>query len=255
MIITRSKESFRIALKNISAKGDYSIEKQGTKQIIVKDRRRILLLSNSASTDNNNNPVNVKQLFKTVKSSFSKYLRANEFNPEIIPEIYSSCFVNKELWSKLSVNTEIIHIDARHCYWRVAKVLGYISDNVYQKYVKIPDAKTLRNISLSRVTSNHKREYYSKGQKIYEVDCDISLYKLMYDNIRHYTYNNSGAVKDAIANYCIAYRVDGIYLLPEGLKKAQSIFKKNGLLFKVTKCFKADEKNCVDEDGEMKKIL
>jgi hypothetical protein len=90
---------------------------------------------------------------------------------------------------------------------------------------------------------------------MYEVECDVSLHTTLYDNIRHYTYNNSGQIKDTIPEYCIAYRVDGIYLLPEGLKKAKSIFRKNGLLFKVTKGVKVDDKNYCNEDGELKKIM
>lgn len=256
MIITRSKQSYNIALKNISAKGNYTIDFDGSRQTIVRGKRKILKLSASTNTILTDESVNIKVLFSVVKAAFSRYIvKKTDFNPEIIASTHSSCYSNRELWEKIPKDAEIIHIDARHCYWRIAMLLGYITEKTYKEYLDNDELKTLRNIALSRITSKHKREYYLNHKKINVIECDLTLHTRLYDNIRHYTYNNSGQVKEAIPDYCIAYRVDGIYMLPDGLKKAKEIFKKNGLLFKIQKFVKVDEKYCVDENGELKKIL
>jgi hypothetical protein len=256
MLQVTSKQSFEIIKKNLSRKGSYSIHIRGSRSTIVAKNKYVAVFQKGLCSDIENRQKEASALMKTTRQQVSVYIKNNIESglPKIeknAPVIYS----NKKLWDEIPVNTEFYHIDASHCYWRIAYIMGCITKNTYTKYAKNKDFKSLRLIALAILTTKIKREYYNETVKTHEIECDISLYKQVYQNIRHYTYNNSGAIKDAIPDYCIAYRVDGIYLLPEGLETAKKIFKKNGLLFKVAKCFKADEKNCVNEDGEIKKIV
>lgn len=257
MLEVKSKQSYGIVIKNVASHGPYSIERKGQRRIIVSNKRKIAMFHNGVQLDEfKKNKTIVKFLFRAVKSAGTKYIKNHQFEIEPIERTCACQYSNFELWDRMPANTEFYHIDARHCYWRVAYILGYIGKGLYQKYCDSSDMKVLRNISLAVFNSKHSREYFNeKSEKILEIISDTSLYSRLYNNIRHYTYNNSGEIKEAIPTFCIGYRVDGIYLLSEGLKEAKRIFKKNGLLFKVTKYVKVDNKNYSTTDGEIKKFV
>lgn len=256
MIEAKTQEAYDRILKNISAKGRYAIEYKGQRTYIrTKGFRSVWMQRGVPSPDFQQNTEIIKPLFSEVRNSVTRYIKKNNFSPALIEAMYSSRYTNNKIWGSIKINTQFYHIDACHCYWRTAFVLGYIGKKIYEKYVNDKNLKMLRNISLSVLNSKIKVEYYEHGTKYHEINCDISLHSTIYNNIRHYAYNNSGTIKDAIPECCINYRVDGIYLLAEGLEKAKSIFTSNGLLYKITKMIKVDDKHYSTEDGEIKKML
>jgi hypothetical protein len=255
MIIAKSKESYSIALRNISNRGMYAIETKGQRKYIIQDQKRLMVLQNGPEIrDLHDNQDFIKPLFKAVRSSVTKAIKKYNFNVPAIERKYPCCFFNKEIWDQLAEGTIFYHIDASHCYWRVAYILGYIKKGLYLKYAENRDLKMVRNISLAVLNSRLKRDYYIRNEKINEIICDTSLYSLIYNNIRYFTYNNSGEVQKTVPKHCISYRIDGICVTKEGISKAKKVFEKNGLLYKVTRCIKVDEKYYSTTDGELKKI-
>jgi hypothetical protein len=198
---------------------------------------------------------NARRIMTETRSSVTRYIRKNLGTIPVVERSHPVFYTNKELWNLLPVNTSFYLIDANHCYWRIAFILGYITKGLYLKYCDNQDYKTLRNIALAILNTGIRREYYHFGLKTHEIDCDVRDYRQIYTNIRHYAYNNSGEVRMTVQKYCIAYRVDGVYLLPQGIAKARRVFEKNNLLYKTARCIKIDDKNYSTQDGEIKKMI
>lgn len=257
MIQIKTKASFEIIKNNLLRKCDFIILKRGRRTtFIVAENKQIAYYQDGISNDIIDKKADASQIMKSVRSSVTKYI--SKYAKDRLPKVerlHPVVYSNRELWHNLPDGTKFFLIDASHCYWRIAFVMGCIGKTLYNKYAEDKDYKVLRLIALSILTIRIKREYYINGTFAYEKEEPTDNYRVVYQNIRHYAYNNSGQVKEAIKDYCIGYRVDGIFLLPEGLRKAKTIFKKNSLLYKVTKCVKVDDKNYSTEDGEMKKIV
>jgi len=257
MLHIKTKQSFEIIKKNLLKKGDFIIMKRGRRTtFIIAKNKEIAYYQDGITKEITDKGSNASQIMKSTRSSVSKYIskRAEEGLPKI-EKLHPVVYSNRKLWERLPDGTEFYLIDAAHCYWRIAYIMGCIGKTLYDKYATDNDYKALRLIALSIITVRIKREYYSNGAFLYEEEEPTDDYRTVYQNIRYYAYNNSGQVKDAIKDYCIGYRVDGVLTLPEGIKKAKAIFKKNDLLYKVTKCVKVDSKNYSTEDGELKKIV
>lgn len=256
MLQITTKQSYNIIVKNLSNNGPFVIHRKGKRSTIIANNKEVAVYQDAISSEIRDNRGHAEDIMKFTKASVTRYI--TKHIKEGVPKIENKSTViysNKELWKNLPAGTKFYLIDASHCYWRIAYILGYIGKGLYKKYCDDKEFKVLRNIALSILTVGLKREYYENGEKQREIECDVSDYQQVYRNIRYYTYNNSGEVKDAIIDYCIAYRVDGILLLPAGLKTAKQIFTKNKLLYKVTRCEKIDEKNYSTKDGEIKKIV
>lgn len=257
MLQIKTKKSFEIIKRNLLSKGDFIIKKRGRRStLIIAGNKEIAYYQDGLTSEIAKKKDNATQIMKSARASVTRYISKykNEGLPKV-EKLHPVVYSNRALWDELPVGAKFCLIDASHCYWRIAFVMGCIGKALYGKYAEDKDYKVLRLIALSILTTRIKKEYYINGAYSHEEEEPTDDYRTVYQNIRHYAYNNSGQVKDAIKDYCIGYRVDGVFLLPEGLRKAKAVFKKNKLLYKVTKCVKVDKKNYSTEDGEIKKIV
>jgi hypothetical protein len=256
MLEITNKSSFGIVLRNLAAKPSYMIQCRGNRKTVFIDHQKIAIYNNGTADEIANNRKISKSIMGVVRASMTRYINKNLSSGIVsIDRSAPVIYTDKLLWSSLAVGTAFYLVDARHCYWRIAYILGYISRRTYLKYCENPQYKTLRNIALAILNTSIKREYYYNGVKTHEIHCDISYYQTIYRNIRHFAYNHSGQVRAAIGDLCIAYRVDGIYTLPDGLNLTKKLFRTSDLLYKVTTCQKYDDKNYVTADGEIKKMI
>jgi hypothetical protein len=257
MLTAKSAESFNKTAMVVSRKCLTIIE--------IKSSRRILFIKNGKREDIAEFQVGMpnkdlknklaRDLMKNVRSSVTIYIKSVNFQVPEIKKEYPVVFTNRLFWESIPVNTEFYIIDAKHAYWRIAFLQGYIKKGMYLKYCENKDTKAVRNISLAILNSIHKCEYYLNSQKIHEVVCDTSLYSRVYNNIRYFSYNLCGRLRNDLDDACFAYRTDGVFLLKFGLNRAKKIFEKNNLLYKIEKCVKIDNKSYSNSDGELKRFV
>ncbi len=256
MLEITNKSSFGIVLRNLAAKPSYMIQCRGNRKTVFVDHQKVALFNDGTAEEIASNRRISKSIMAVVRASITRYINKNlSSGIHVIDRQAPVIYTDKILWSSLPIGTAFYLVDARHCYWRIAYILGYISRRTYLKYAENSQYKNLRNISLAILNTSIKREYYDHGQKTHEIYCDISHYQTIYKNIRHFAYNHSGQVRAALGDLCIAYRVDGIYTLPDGLNITRKLFRTSDLLYKVTTCQKYDDKNYVTSDGEIKKMI
>lgn len=254
MLEIKTSESFNGVVKNIAAKYPYAIETKGMRKVIVANCKELASYRPGVPNPELKSK-KARKLMRLVRSSVTRYIKKNNLSVTEIKKEYPVVFTNRLFWESIPDGTEFYIIDAKHCYWRIAYLQNYIGETLYKNYAEDKEMKMVRNISLAILNSYHKKEYYREGEKLIEVECDISLYSRVYNNIRYFSYNLCGQIRNALDDACFAYRTDGVFLLKPGLTRAKKIFEANNLLYKIEKCVKIDNKTYSVSDGELKRFI
>jgi len=252
MLRTKTLDSFNKLVKFACRNNDpYSIEIKGSKTIFVfKGRNLAFYRPASAIADLRSKEAG--KLMGRVRAAVTVYIKKVNFDVPVIKKEYPATFTNRFFWESIPDNTEFYIIDAKHAYWRIAYLQGYISKKLYDRYAENQELKQVKNIALAILTTQHKRQYYSNGKLIHEIESDTSLYCRCYNNIRFFSFNLCGKLRNSLDDSCFAYKTDGVFLLKPGLHDAKKIFEKNNLLYKIEKCVKVDNKTYSTVDGELK---
>ena len=254
MLPVKTLESFNKIVDHLGHEHSFSIEIRGMRKVINFNGKRIASFRPGA-TNPELQTKEARKLMSQVRASMTRYIKKNNFAVPKIKKEYPVVFTNRLFWESIPADTEFFIIDAKHAYWRIAYLLGYLSENMYKKYAENKDLKQVRNISLAILNSSIKKEYYRHGEKILEVQCDTSLYHQIYDNIRYFSYNLCGKIRNNLDDSCFAYRTDGVFILKSGLSRAKKMFDNANLLYKVDKYTKIDDKTYVNINGEIKKFM
>jgi hypothetical protein len=256
MLISKSSESFYKTAMVVSEKCLAIIETRSSRRVLsIRNGKREEIAEFHAGIPNKDlQNKDARSLMKSVRSSVTKYIKSVDFQVPEIKKEYPVVFTNRLFWESIPNNTEFYIIDAKHAYWRIAFLHGYIKKGMYEKYAENKEMKAARNIALAILNSTHKCEYYLNGEKIHECVCDTSLYSRIYNNIRYSSYNLCGRLRNDLDDACFAYRTDGVFLLKPGLHRAKKIFDDNNLLYKIEKCVKIDNKSYSTVDGELKRF-
>lgn len=254
MLQIKTLESFNKIIQTVSHKGTYAIQIKGMRKIICANGKDLAVFRPGIPNPELKSK-KARKLMQLTRSSISRYIKKVDFQVPEIKKEYSVVFTNRLFWDSIPVNTEFYIIDAKHAYWRIAYLHNYIGKTLYEKYAHDKDMKMVRNIALAVLNSTLKREYYSGIEKITDIECDISLYSRVYNNIRYFSYNLCGRLRNDLDAHCFAYRTDGILLLKPGLARAKKIFEENNLLYKIEKYVKIDDKTYADSDGELKRFM
>jgi hypothetical protein len=257
MLQSKTPESFNNTVAAVSRKCLAIVEKKGARSILsIKNGKIKNLAEFRAGIPNKDlKSKEARMLMRSVRSAVTRYINQNNFQVPEIKKQYPVIFTNKLFWESIPPETEFYIIDAKHAYWRIAFLLGYIKKGMYNKYAENKEMKTVRNISLAILNSAHSCQYYKDGVKIYEVTCDTSLYSRIYNNIRYFSYNLCGQLRNDLDDACFAYRTDGVFLLRPGLVRAKRIFETNNLLYKIEKYVKIDNNSYSDINGELKRFV
>lgn len=241
-------------------------QKRDSKTIYVDSRK----VSKTSDLINKGNPKGGMDysgmgLIRSVKKSFDTFI-AGHFDYLVlsaetglydfphVPRLNGPVYTNRLLYSELPKTTEFYIIDLRHAYWRIAYLKGLISENLYMSQIAKKESKLFRNMALACTMAARKRSYYLNGEMVYEVTESCKPYETLYTNIRHICYNAVGDCHRALPEQVFAYRVDAVYVLPEGLEKAKKILQNKGLRIKTIACHKVNDEYYADENGELKKI-
>lgn len=254
MLELKTADSFNGVVKNIAARYPYAIETRGMRKVIHANNKELAAYRPGVPNSELQSK-KARRLMKLVRSSITRYIKKVDFNVPEIKKEYPVIFTNRLFWDSIPNNTEFYIIDAKHAYWRIAYINGYIGNTLYKNYADDKEMKMVRNIALAVLNSVHKCEYFQKTEKLIEIDCDISLYSRVYNNIRYFSYNLCGKIRNDLDDACFAYRTDGVFLLKPGLNRAKKIFEENNLLYKIDKCVKIDNKSYANSDGELKRFM
>lgn len=143
---------------------------------------------------------------------------------------------NKQLWNNLEIGTSFYNIDLSSAYWQVAHRLGYISDNVFERYMARDRYKEAKRYCVSFL-GRENRMFYPEGRKI---ECDTSVLRNVYQNIRYELYKIIGKAREVSSDY-LEYHIDGISILAKDVDNVKAYFNAEGLDFKITYCRKVTE--------------
>jgi hypothetical protein len=239
----------------IKRKMSFTIEKKRNEVIFIKNGVKIAKAKakNTISYATKDEVKSVLSLFANVKKSINKHLVKQGLVISKIEKKYDSTFTNRLLFDSLPIGTTFYYIDVKHCYWRIAYLNGYISENYYKKILENPDLKIYRNMALSCIIANKTLEYYDNGTLTNVIEEDTSIYHTIYENIRFKAWNLFGSLcfEKIGKEKTIGYYTDGIMVLSENVATVKTTLTRNKLQYTITKCIKTNHRqwmNCDTND-------
>jgi aspartate carbamoyltransferase regulatory subunit len=141
------------------------------------------------------------------------------------------------LWNPKLANFrgKITATDVDHAYWRIAFIMGVISEKTYQKGLLIKD-KSIRLAALANLSSSKEYNIIKDGvvtKKTKVLKYDPILQKV-YNNIRFTCYEHMTIMANMLGEDFICYKTDCIYYKDtiQNRKKIQLYFKENDFKYK-----------------------
>jgi hypothetical protein len=230
----------------------FTIEKKRNEVFFLSNGKKIAKAKskNTISHVNKEEVRNIINLFANVKKSINKYIIDNNVKVEPILKKYDSSFSNRILFDSFPIGTTFYYIDVKHCYWRIAYLNGYITENYYKKILEKPDLKIYRNMALSCIIAPKTVEYYDNGELVNVIEEDTSIYQTIYENIRYKAWNIFGTLcfEKIGKEKTIGYYTDGIMILFNDINKVKATLSRNKLQFRITKCIKTKDRQWMNCD-------
>lgn len=225
--------------------------KKPFKEHLYGSRRKLIIEGRVRATTSLGSNLNIGGLtnekFVNFLALFSKHLykRLHE-SPFLYTEKITFRGVarskNNKFWKEIKDNTLFYNIDLKSAYWQIAHQLGYIDTEFFNRYMFNDDYKQAKRYCISFLARKNKMTYYNynKTGDSYIVDCDITLLKNCYNNIRNQLYRCISKAVSSCSNY-IEFNIDGVYVLAEDVDNVRREFKEMNLIFKITKCIKLND--------------
>ena len=229
------------------------------KEQFIGSRRKLFNCNKMIGTIATNNNL---QLGKLTPPQFNAFLGA--FNKQLFkqfannPELHSlkinfggaSREKNYDVWESLSVGDYFYNLDLKSAYWQVANKLGYLNDKMYDKYISSDEYKMAKRLCISFLARQNYMVYYVDGKEL-QINCDTSVLKRVYENIRYYLYSTiTSCLNDELS--WLEYNIDGITITANGLDHVKEYMSKHNLQFKITECKKIDNKQYLYGSTERK---
>lgn len=148
---------------------------------------------------------------------------------------------SKDGWLSIKEGESFYNIDLKSAYWQIAHKLGYIKKDFYEKY-NVDEYKEAKRYCISFLARKNKCIYYDGVNSFRIVECDTTLLKNVYSNIRKMLYICISKAIDNCNGEYIDYNIDAISVKQNHLRSTIEIFKDMDLDVKITRCFKANEK-------------
>jgi len=191
-----------------------------------------------------------RSIIGNVRRHVNDYVRRHKFNIKEVELKHKSTMTYKARFKDLPDGQKFYYVDIKHCYWRIAYLIGVIPKGLYNKYRD--DYKLTRNIALSTLVSQPQREYYIDGELINTITCENDIYKKIYKNIRYTAYNNMGSIFEAVNDHSLGYHIDGIYVLEPGLAEVRRLLKNRNYPYRTINCEKLNDKEYRYGEDEVK---
>lgn len=213
--------------------------------VLIKGKSKVIIKTNDVTLhyldfiNQENISPEYMYMFNIVAKEIEQYIAKNFNTEKGIEQIVAknTGYLNNYKLIKKNLNKTLPLIDVNHCYWQVAYKLGYITKETYRRFKK-PKYKLMRNMSLASITSPKISEVYILGSMIATFKENKRYEKLIYDNIRSYTFNLFEELFEFIGgkkNNVLKYRIDGAVLVNDDvLKKAKMFFEEKGIEYKIS---------------------
>ena len=109
---------------------------------------------------------------------------------------------------------------------------------MYDKYIHSDEYKMAKRLCISFLARQNYMIYYI-NDKEFQVNCDISVFKKVYENIRYYLYSTiTGCINEKLC--WLEYNIDGISITANELDYVKKYMNDNDLQYKITECRKVD---------------
>lgn len=203
-----------------------------------------------------------RSVIGNVRKSVNAYIINHNFNIPPVELMHAPTSSFPDRFKAMQNGEEFFYVDIKHCYWRVAYLMGLIPKNLYVAYKDSDDHKITRNIALSTLASTRKREYYEARQPhergypesklLYTIECVSDHYKQIYTNIRYTAYNLMGSIFMEVERDSLGYHIDGIFVTEESLGTVRTILKNRNYNYRTIKCSKLNNQEYLYNGDETK---
>jgi hypothetical protein len=230
-------------LKNIQLDNNSIIKEQR-----IGSRKKLYSKSFMIATYSNNKNLPIGKLTTSKFYSFIGIFNKNLYNQFYLNESLYELDIkykgvarakNTEFWDSMHIGTYFYNIDLSSAYWQLAFKLGYISENLFQKYIDNDTYKEAKRYCITFLARTNQMTYIN-NESNFEIVCDTNLLKKVYQNIRFELYNCIQQSLVGIDDW-IEYNIDGVNIMSYDLNKVRTIFRNNGLKYKITECRKISE--------------
>ena len=170
--------------------------------------------------------------FSSVSRSFNAFAKENTIEEVtwFAPVVYKLSRLDFEAMPK----KDYIATDLDHAYWRIAYLLGYISERLYTGGLRWD--KKIRNMTMAVLATERKFLKFDNGEFVPNESIIIKRNTIarMYKNIRHTCYQHMNALMVMLGDGFLCYKTDCIYYKKDNnnLELVRNYLIANGLLFK-----------------------
>lgn len=159
---------------------------------------------------------------------------------------------NYAVWEEMKIGAEFYTIDLNSAYWQMAHKLGYITKNMFLKYVDDDTYKEAKRYCISFLS---RQEYmtYHDGREIDKIYCNVDCFIRVYDNIRNSLYRSIDDARFKVTDW-IEYNIDAVTVKKEDVHIIANAFDEMNLLYKIKKCVKTGDFEYVNDKGVIRKF-
>jgi hypothetical protein len=232
---TEYKDLLGVQINNGSLVKEHSL---GNRKKLYSNQKLIATMSNSSNLELGGIS---KQQFTSFLGNFNRHLYSQFLLNVKLFDIDikfkgQARDKNHVFWDSMKEGVFFYNVDLSSAYWQMAHRLGYISKELFDMYKDDDSYKPAKRYCISFLARENKSVYIINNQ-VFEIKCDMSFLKKVYDNIRHELY---GCIRDSLVGITdwIEYNIDGVSVMAYDLDLVKSRFKDAGLFFKVTQCRK-----------------
>lgn len=235
---------------------DYSIiekkYREGNKKYyeLFSGSRKTLLNENNdvVCSSVSSNSLNIGDLdkasFNVFLAQFNKNLyknlRANNLFDFSVNFSGMSRRKNIKNYQRLNVGDFFYNVDLNSAYWQVAFLLNYIDEKLFLKYKNLSEYKSAKRLCISFLARNHKKTFFSPNGDFFTINCDNSVLKNVYQNIRNFLYSLFQEI--SLETDWIAYNIDSIYVQKKDLIIVKEFLNALNIEYKLVLCQKINEK-------------
>lgn len=253
-MVVKEKEYLQIFDNIVSQKGNATlINKRHNKTLFYFGKAYTLKKKktpNLLPKENELTNMEVGRFFMLVSKFVNEYIIRNDFEiTDIKRETYNFRVRNNKAFDSLQTGEYFWCFDVNNAYWQMMYKLGIISENVYNKYAYNNKYKLIKKIAIGLTVSGQTARFLQNGEVLKSKDGkelivyeDKTLWKRVYKNVRHMTYNIPVDVINKIgADNYIFYNQDAVAVKNEFKKDADDFFLDNGIDYKKILCRKISD--------------